>query len=58
MLMGRAGIIRMADQIRDADGSARNDKLSLYSTNVLLRMILIFKNSTNVLLGEIENGSQ
>ena len=56
--MGIAGTIRMADQIRDADGSAPNDKLSLCSTNVLLRMILIFKNSTNVLLREIENGSQ
>ena len=35
--------IRIAYMIRNADDSARNDKLSLYSTNVLLRMIIIFK---------------
>ena len=32
--------IRMPYTIRDADDSGRNDKFSLYSTNVLLRMIL------------------
>jgi hypothetical protein len=57
--MVRSGSIRIAYQIRNANGSAPNDKLSLYSTNVLLRMILIFKivqmyyspkNSTNVLI--------
>ena len=43
MLMVLPETIRIAYMIRDADGSARNDKLSLYSTNVLLRMIIIFK---------------
>lgn len=41
-------MIRMPDTIRDADGSAGNDKLSLS----------VAKSSTNVLPGENENRSQ
>jgi hypothetical protein len=41
-------MIRMPDMIRDADGSARNDQLSLSMA----------KSSTNVLPGENENHYQ
>jgi hypothetical protein len=41
-------MIRMPDKIRDADGSARNDQLSLS----------LAKSSTNVLPRENENHSQ
>ena len=48
MLMGAPGMIRMPDTIRDADGSARNDKPSLSMA----------QSSTKVLVCENDSHSQ